>query len=234
MSLLSSREYWESRYKLDPEPFDWYQRFSLNDQFKETVQQYLQPQDRTLIVGAGTSRLTEELWAMQHSRLAWNNIKADCHMVNIDFSSIAVALLNERYARMDIGAIQNIVMDARAMEFEDSSFNAIIDKATLDSILCGEGGAQSGARLLAEVARVLKPGGFFFLLSNAPPKQRLPMLEQPQFSWRCVANALPKPGSDRLVPNVDASFGSDEANSKNHYLYIMTKEIQKLPESVED
>eukprot|EP00966_Prymnesium_polylepis_P142229 3284359-Prymnesium_polylepis.1 len=125
-------------------------------------------------------------------------------------------------------------MDVRSMDFEDGSFNAVIDKATLDSILCGEGGAESGARLLSEVARVLKPGGVFVLLSNAPPKQRMPMLEKPQYSWRCVANVLPKPGSDRLVQTVDASFGSDESNAKNHYLYVMTREAQRTTAEAED
>jgi len=29
-------------------------------------------------------------------------------------------------------------MDAKSLEFENDSFDAIIDKATMDSILCGE------------------------------------------------------------------------------------------------
>lgn len=222
MSLLASREYWESRYKLDPEPFDWYQRITLSDQYREAVQQCLQPLGKTLVVGAGTSRLTEELWAIQSQRFASSS--GEFSMVNIDFSSVCISLLNDRYLRMGLSAIQNTLMDVRSMEFGDSSFDVVIDKATLDSILCGEGGAQSGARLLSEVARVLKPGGQFLLLSNQPPKQRLPMLEKPYFSWRCVSTAVPKPGSDRLVGNMDAQFGSDESNSRNHFLYVMTKE----------
>ncbi|KAL3925817.1 MAG: hypothetical protein SGPRY_003560 [Prymnesium sp.] len=231
MALLSSREYWESRYKVDPEPFDWYQRLSTNEQFREVVKQHLQPLDKTLILGAGTSRMTEELSSLQKQRLEATGVKGECSFVNIDFSSVAIGLLNERYQRMEITGIKNMVMDVRSLDIEDQSYNAALDKATLDSILCGEGGAQSGTRLLSEVSRVLKPGGVFMLMSNAPPKQRLPMLEQPQYSWRCVAKVLPKPGSDRLVTNLDASFGSDDSNSKNHYLYIMTKEVQKAADA---
>lgn len=224
MSLLSSREYWESRYKIDPEPFDWYQRLSLNEQLRDAMLGCLLPAGHTLVVGAGTSRMTEELWRMQSQRFASTNFS----MTNIDFSSACITLLNERYARMGLTGIQNIIMDVRTMEFGAGTFDVVIDKATLDSILCGEGGVLSGAKLLSEISRVLKPGGVFILLSNEPPKQRLPILEKPQYLWRCMAQAVPKPGSERLVTHIDASFGSDESNSKNHFLYILTREAQTI------
>ena len=52
-------------------------------------------------------------------------------ITNIDFSSVCVSLLNDRYARLGLGAIQNTVMDARSMEFTDASLDAVIDKVCM-------------------------------------------------------------------------------------------------------
>jgi hypothetical protein len=44
------------------------------------------------------------------------------------------------------------------MSFEDSSFAFVIDKGTLDAILCDEGAPEIHAeRMLQEIIRVLRP-----------------------------------------------------------------------------
>lgn len=37
--------------------------------------------------------------------------------------------------------------------FEDGQFGAVIDKATLDSVLCGDGGVAAVKRILKEISR---------------------------------------------------------------------------------
>jgi len=162
-----SRDYWDSRYGLDPHPFDWYARFE-HPPLKSLLLQTMRPSDRTLIVGCGSSRMAEELW------------EADFRAVhNIDFSSVAISLASNRLAQAGLKAVQNSVMDARTLGFDDATFDAVVDKATLDSMFCGEGGAESVDRMLAEISRVLKDGGSYLLFSSAPPEQRLQMLERP-------------------------------------------------------
>ena len=57
-----------STYHLDPQPFDWYCRLGHNP-FKSALLQTMRPADRTLILGSGTSRLAEELWAENFKQL---------------------------------------------------------------------------------------------------------------------------------------------------------------------
>jgi EEF1A lysine methyltransferase 4 len=44
-------------------------------------------------------------------------------------------------------------MNACALEFGDASFDAVLDKGTMDSILCGEGSINNVANLCMEVSR---------------------------------------------------------------------------------
>lgn len=39
----------------------------------------------------------------------------------------------------------------RALDFADGMFDVVIDKGTLDSILCGEGSSQNAQKMLSEV-----------------------------------------------------------------------------------
>ncbi len=66
--LYSGRDFWDQRYHLDPQPFDWYCRLGHNP-FKSALLQTMRPADRTLILGSGTSRLAEELWAENFKQL---------------------------------------------------------------------------------------------------------------------------------------------------------------------
>ena len=37
------------------------------------------------------------------------------------------------------------------MEFQDGIFNVVVDKATIDSVLCGEGSTHNAQKMLQEV-----------------------------------------------------------------------------------
>lgn len=57
-------------------------------------------------------------------------------------------------------------------EFPDASYDVVIDKATLDAIMCGEGSTDKVVAALSEVQRVLKPGGTFISVTHGSPDQR--------------------------------------------------------------
>ena len=48
---LASKEYWDERYKQDPQPFDWYQRYKSNETFKAMLTHHLEKTSHALIVG---------------------------------------------------------------------------------------------------------------------------------------------------------------------------------------
>jgi len=76
------------------------------------------------------------------------------------------------------------VADVRDMpQFANASFDVIIDKGTLDAILCGTDSMKHSTSMLAEMHRVLKPGGTFFIISYGEPKTRLIYLDKPRYNW---------------------------------------------------
>ena len=69
MAALATREYWDARYELDKLPFDWYCRFNTSDAYKNLVCALIKKEHTILIVGAGTSRLPEELIEAEYNSI---------------------------------------------------------------------------------------------------------------------------------------------------------------------
>lgn len=128
MAQYGKGEYWDDRYSRDPEPFDWYQRWAgLKDIFTQTVK----PTHKILNVGAGNSRLSEEMYDD-----GFQNI------MNIDISSTVVNAMKEKYT--DRPTMRYEVQDIRSMDgLNDGAFDVVIDKGTMDSVLCGEGSTHN-------------------------------------------------------------------------------------------
>lgn len=71
-------------------------------------------------------------------------------IVNIDISSVVIEAMQKKYS--DSTHLKYIEMDVRDMKaFESGSFDAVIDKGTLDSLLCGHNSKQNAAKMLEEV-----------------------------------------------------------------------------------
>ncbi|KAM3134123.1 hypothetical protein pb186bvf_013744 [Paramecium bursaria] len=204
MSQYGKPEYWEERYSRDPEPFDWYQRFN---GFKDLVQGTFTPESKLLNVGAGNSRLSEEMFDEGYQNIT-----------NIDISHVVTKAMLEKYK--DKGPnFRYIHMDARAMEFEDGSFDGIIDKATLDSILCGESSANNAQKMISEIHRVLQPKGVYFVISYGLPEHRLLYLEKPEYDWNVVVKQVHKPTISTSI----AITNEDKDSPNVHYIYVCTK-----------
>ena len=65
------------------------------------------------------------------------------------------------------------VMDCRRLLYQDESWDFILDKTTVDALLCGKKASLNTARYLKEAYRVLKPDCFYILVSYAKPALRL-------------------------------------------------------------
>lgn len=67
-----------------------------------------------------------------------------------------------------------LTMDCRKMtDLKSDSFDFIIDKSTIDTLLCGKCAFMAVARFLKECYRVLKIDGVYMLVSFGEPKHRL-------------------------------------------------------------
>lgn len=76
-----------------------------------------------------------------------------------------------------------MVQDIRYLEFEDNSFDLIVDKGTLDAILCGDDSAINSALALKEMCRVLKSGGKLLIFTYGKPESRLCYLKKDDYDW---------------------------------------------------
>ncbi|CAG9327893.1 unnamed protein product [Blepharisma stoltei] len=201
---FSSVEYWDSRYESEINvSYDWLVSFTqlrsiflskLHDNFDAEI----------LIVGSGNSHMGEEL-----IKEGYKNI------TNIDFSPVLVHQMNER--TQDLGEeMEYITMDACNITFPVGIFDLIIDKCTLDCILCGDNNFQRASSYLQGVYRCLKPGGSFIVVSYGVPDSRLGYLKNKFLPWGIEQAKITKSSSD--------SFASFE-QARYHYLYICTKSL---------
>eukprot|EP00831_Metopus_contortus_P014152 TRINITY_DN15839_c0_g1_i3.p2 TRINITY_DN15839_c0_g1~~TRINITY_DN15839_c0_g1_i3.p2 ORF type:complete len:174 (+),score=45.18 TRINITY_DN15839_c0_g1_i3:153-674(+) len=84
--------------------------------------------------------------------------------------------IRDRYQRRVHG-------DIRELSYEDNTFDACIDKGTLDSLLCSEQAFLNAALALKEAQRVLKPGGYYIMISYGRPEDRLLHLQRSNLSF---------------------------------------------------
>ena len=197
-------EYWEERYARRPEPFDWYQVYS---GIKEIISPYMTKNDKILNIGCGNSRLSEDL-----SEEGYEDI------TNIDFSTKVINIMEQTY-KEKFPKMQFKVADVLDMkEFESGSFNTILDKGTLDCILCGDNSVPNAAKMMAEIHRLLAPGGHYMVITYGDPDVRKKYLETQQWASLTV-DKIAKPSAA-----VSSTINADENDVKNfHYIYTMAK-----------
>jgi ubiquinone/menaquinone biosynthesis C-methylase UbiE len=64
------------------------------------------------------------------------------------------------------------VMDVRDLAYESQKFDLIVDKSTVDALLCGNFAYLNVAIMLKECQRVLKTGGYYVAISYGVPDNR--------------------------------------------------------------
>lgn len=111
-------------------------------------------------------------------------------------------------------------MDAMNMkDIPNSEFNVVLDKATLDSVLCGDNSEGNCEKMLIEINRILKANGVYICVSYGSEDQRKDYLKNKVINfWDVKVEKVIKP-SLAISGNIN-----DEKDPKNcHYIYIMTK-----------
>jgi SAM-dependent methyltransferase len=156
-------------------------------------------------------------------------------VVSIDISSVVIDTMIKKYS--DRPQLKYLKMDVRDMKaFEDASFDAVIDKGTLDSILCGSNSRQYSTQMLEEVWRVLKDKGVYILITYGAPIYRLRLFKE-SCSWTTKLHVIDKSLTDQPLDTpkweltkplpLDADGSSVESaigkNPDVHYIYVCIK-----------
>jgi len=108
-------------------------------------------------------------------------------------------------------------VDVTDLPYPDSSFDLIVNKGTLDAILCSNGAITNSKRMMKECSRVLKSHGSMVVVSYGKAEDRLAYFENEEKWWNGGVKIykVPKPNVGALV----AATGSE-----HHRVYIATKD----------
>ncbi|GJN15695.1 hypothetical protein PR202_gb02631 [Eleusine coracana subsp. coracana] len=157
--------YWDERYRKEAGPFDWYQKYPA---LAPLLRLYVAPHQRLLLVGCGNSVFGEDMVDDGYQDI-----------VNIDISSVVIDQMKKKYH--DKPQLKYIKMDVKDMsDFQSGSFDAVIDKGTLDSIMCGQNSQENATKMLEEVNRILTETGVYILITYGDPSYRLRLLKDMQ------------------------------------------------------
>ena len=166
-------DYWNTRYEREPEPYDWYQTW---ERLKPIVLPVINGRQKALDVGCGSSTLCSDILEDGFE-----------HVIGYDASSVVIEQNKQRFA--DEPRLEFICGDATKMEkLESNSFDVVFDKGTMDSLMSSGSSARSVSQVLAEISRVLKPGGVFVEISYGTPNTRVSFLKNPQYGWTVLEN----------------------------------------------
>ncbi|EGR34600.1 protein kinase domain protein [Ichthyophthirius multifiliis] len=241
MNQYGNPQYWEDRYQRyfkffqiwhkikkksrEADPFDWYQRFK---GLKNLIQQYITSESVILNVGAGSSSKKEQQFQyiinIQKKELSEELYdEGYLNITNIDISQTVIKNMQEKYS--DRGeTFKYICMDVKQMEFQQNSFDFVIDKGTLDCILCGESSTINSSKVLSEIYRVLNNKGVYFLISYGLPENRKNILQKPEFQWHVTEYQIPKP----------TKAITEDSSDKFHYVYICQKDITEEEQQIDE
>jgi hypothetical protein len=64
-------------------------------------------------------------------------------------------------------------MDVRDLTYNDNFFDLIVDKSTIDALLCGDNSFINVAIMTKEIIRTLKDGGIYMIISYGQPENRI-------------------------------------------------------------
>ena len=190
--------YWEQRYK-DSEytTFDWLENYPT---LKEIIISLNIPKEtgKILNLGCGNSEFSENMYDD-----GYHNIK------NIDISQNVIKLMTER--SKDRPEMTYEVMDVRDIKYESNFFDLAIDKSTIDALLCGDDAFINVAKMIKEVQRVLKVGGYYMIISYGAPDDRLMHLKRKFEKFKIE------------ILKIEKDFEEEEGYDNYHYIYLCQK-----------
>ena len=201
MTDYGNPSYWDERYAANPNAqFDWYQPYV-------TLKEYLipllsvHPDFEILVAGCGNSGISKSLYDDGYKNIT-----------GVDLSTVVIKQMVARYATSP--QLEFLPADMTNLDgVPDKAFDLILDKALLDSMLCGDESFEQALLMLAESYRVLKSGGMYVAISYGIPSSRVALLEE-GLSWKVEVIKIPKPAVEEFI-GVETDIC--------HYMYICRK-----------
>ena len=202
MPNYGDKNYWEERYdEQSGTTFDWLEDYESIKPILENLG--IKKEYRILNVGCGNSEFSEKMYDEGYK-----------HNYNIDICKNVIDFMSKRNEGKK--GLHFDVMDVCDMAYKDETFDLIIDKSTIDALLCGDHSYMIVAKMLKEISRVLKTGGYYIIISYGQPENRMIHLERDHLAFDIQIYTIKRQEEDE--------------QEKIHYVYI----CKKLPEAVEN
>jgi ubiquinone/menaquinone biosynthesis C-methylase UbiE len=139
------------------------------------------------------------------------------NIINIDFSPTIVNYMNEmnRSRGLPTNYREMNILDMSA--FSDGEYNIVIDKGTLDSLLCAENALLEVDKMFKEIYRVLAKDGYYICVTYGNEELRKSLFQK--MEWSIYVEKIAKPNKI-----ITSNVNPDEKDSSNfHYIYFMKK-----------
>lgn len=146
---FKDKNYWNNFFKeRDVNSFEWYAEW---ENIKDYLIKDINKKNKILIIGCGNSNLSNEMYKNGFT-----------NQINIDYSDLVIEQMKKMYSNLEY-----IQMDVTKMNFDDNSFDIVLDKACLDAILCNDKQdvLDSVTQMMNEIKRVLKSDGKYLCIS---------------------------------------------------------------------
>lgn len=148
------KDYWDKFFSKRSSAFEWYGEYL---HLCHILHKYLKLSSSILVAGCGNSKLSADLYdAGFHS------------IINIDVSAVVIQQMKSRNDK-ERGEMKFLKMDVLDMEFDDSSFDCVLDKGTLDAIFSSTDAetVRKVHTMFDEIWRVLKVAGRYICVTLA-------------------------------------------------------------------
>lgn len=138
------------------------------------------------------------------------------HVTDADNSPSAVRIMRQRYGNLENYAASEA--DVLNLNFPDGRFDAIVDKGTLDALLCGS--VEDARKMVAEMHRVLSRGGVYVQVSAEDPEARLELLTGCDNPTRAREEGRREPWSRHFFKELEELGGGEGCT---YFMYVMVK-----------
>ncbi|KAK7400091.1 hypothetical protein VNO78_11291 [Psophocarpus tetragonolobus] len=232
---FTSKENWDNFFTLRTDSFEWYAEWpNLRGPLLSLLQNLTlsHPLPLPILVpGCGNSRLSEHLYDAGHTAIT-----------NVDFSKVVISDMLRRNVR-DRPHMRWRIMDITAMQFQDETFAAVIDKGGFDALMEPDLGPNLGSKYLSEVKRVLKPGGKFVCLTLAESHVLNLLFSKFRLGWKMSVDAIPLKSSSKpslqtfmVVVEKELSTLVHQITSllHNSSLHSKSKQVSGLYEAIQN
>ena len=203
----ADKNYWLQRYENVNCSYEWYDDY---ETIKPIISDLNLPKRCVILnIGIGNSEFSEKMYDEGYKK-----------SYNIDFARNVIHCMKQKNKRLRSSMIFE-TMNALDIEYEDEQFDIIFDKATFDCILCDIQANKKAKIYMDEIYRLLKPKGYFFMISNSEPENRNKYLLKKGYKFNILVHKIENDEKD--VKYFDMLDYNLNYLKKTHYVYVCQK-----------